>query len=243
LKYLGPNHGQRRLFKFLGLAHHGEKVLRREKQAAAVGFGVSPRRENHGFASYDWIAGRPMSPEDLTEDMLKRLADYCSFRAQTFAAELGDLDALQQMSEHNAQQMGIELGIRLKLERPVIADGRMHPHEWLRRSDGRVLKSDSGSHGDDHFYPGATDIAWDLAGAIVEWRMRPAQTRFFFEVYRRSSGDEAGPRIDDFVAAYVIFRRAYCLMAANALQGSEEQARLERAAAGYVVPSTVMVST
>src|SRR5215472_13402924 len=33
LKYLGPDHGQRRLFKFLGLGHYGEKVLRREKEA------------------------------------------------------------------------------------------------------------------------------------------------------------------------------------------------------------------
>jgi hypothetical protein len=243
LKYLGPGHWQRRLFKFLGLGHYGEEVMGREKQAAAAGFGVSPRRESHGFASYDWIAGRPRSPEDLTEDILRRLADYCSFRAQTFAAELGDLDALQWMSQHNAQQMGIELGIRLKLERPVIADGRMHPHEWLRTSDGQVLKADSGSHGDDHFYPGPTDIAWDLAGAIVEWRMRPAQTRFFLEAYSRSSGDDAGWRIDDFVAAYVIFRRAYCLMAANAMQGSEEQGRLERAAAKYLVPATVLAST
>jgi hypothetical protein len=243
LKYLGPDHGQRRLFKFLGLGHYGEKVLRREKEAAAAGFGVSPRRENHGFASYGWIAGRPMSPEDLTEGMLKRLAAYCSFRAQTFAAELSDLDALQHMAEHNARQMGLELGIGLKPERPVIADGRMHPHEWLHTSDGQVLKSDCGSHGDDHFYPGPTDIAWDLAGAIVEWQMSPPQIRLFIEAYRRYSGDDTGPRIDDFVAAYAVFRRAYCLMAANAMQGSEEQARLDGAAASYVVPSAVMAST
>jgi hypothetical protein len=243
LKYLGPDRGQRRLFKFLGLGHYGEEVLRREKEAAAAGFGVSPRRENHGFASYDWLAGRPMSPKDLTEVMLKRLADYCSFRAQTFAAELRDLDALQHMAEHNARQMGLEPGIGLKLERPAIADGRMHPHEWLHTSDSQFLKSDCGSHGDDHFYPGPTDIAWDLAGAIVEWRMSPPQIRFFLEAYRRSSGDDAGPRIDDFVAAYAVFRRAYCLMAANAMHGSEEQARLERAAARYVVPASVMAST
>ena len=243
LKYLGPDHGQRRLFKFLGLGHYGEKVLRRENEAAAAGFGVSPRRENHGFVSYDWIAGRPMSPKDLTEVMLKRLADYCSFRVQTFAAELSDLDALQHMAEHNARRIGLEPGIGLRLELPVIADGRMHPHEWLHTSDGQVLKSDCGSHGDDHFYPGPTDIAWDLAGAIVEWRMSPPQIRFFLEAYRRSSGDDAGPRIHDFLAAYAVFRRAYCLMAANAMQDSEEQARLERAAASYVVLDAVMVST
>jgi hypothetical protein len=245
LKYLGPDHGHRRLFKFLGLGHYGETVFEREKQIANAGFGISPQREDHGFASYDWVPVRPMSAEDLTEDMLRRLAAYCSFRAHAFAAESTGLDALQQMAEHNAEQMGIELGIRLrfKLERPVVADGRMLPHEWLCRSDGQVLKSDCGCHGDDHFYPGPTDIAWDLAGAIVEWRMSGAQAKYFLEAYRRASDDDPHKRIDDFVAAYAIFRRAYCLMAANALQGTEEQERLERAAAGYLVAVAATVST
>jgi hypothetical protein len=245
LKYLGPSHGQRRLFKFLGLGHYREAVFEREQQIADAGFGISPQPEDHGFASYAWISGRPMSPEDLTEEMLKRLAAYCSFRAHAFAAEFPGLDGLQQMAEHNSEQMGIELGVplRLKLERPLIADGRMQPFEWLRTSDGRVRKTDCGSHGDDHFYPGPTDIAWDLAGAIVEWRMSGAQAQFFLEAYRRASGDDPHRRIDGFVTAYAIFRRAYCLMAANALQGTEEQERLEWAAASYVVPVPATVSS
>ena len=32
-------------------------------------------------------------------------------------------------------------------------------------------------HGDDHFFPGPTDIAWDLAGTIVEWELAPAVDR------------------------------------------------------------------
>lgn len=96
-----------------------------------------------------------------------------------------------------------------------------------------MLKTDSGSHGDDHFFPGASDIAWDLAGAIVEWRMSPAQAETFLAMYRRASGDNAQNRISDYVTAYAIFRSAYCRMAANALQGTEEQPRLEQSAAAY----------
>src|SRR5260370_3027419 len=237
LKYLTSNHSHRLLLKFIGLGHYGEKVFEREEQIAGAGFGLVPRRQAHGFASYDWIPGRPMSCADvndgLTEDVLRRLAAYCAFRAETFPVELTGLEAQRQMADHNAQQMALDVPIRLQLERPVIADGRMQPHEWLCTSDGHLVKTDCGSHGDDHFFPGATDIAWDLAGAIVEWRMDDAQARFFLETYRRASGDDPSKRIKDFVTAYTIFRRAYCLMAANALQGTDEQARLERAAAYY----------
>jgi thiamine kinase-like enzyme len=109
----------------------------------------------------------------------------------------------------------------------------MQPHEWLLTKDGQLLKTDSGSHGDDHFFPGPTDIAWDLAGAIIEWRMSSQQVKEFLEHYRQASGDDASARIDDFIKAYAVFRAAYCMMAANAMSGSDEHARLERAAADY----------
>ncbi|MGZ4845604.1 MAG: hypothetical protein ACXVJ1_12730, partial [Candidatus Angelobacter sp.] len=112
-------------------------------------------------------------------------------------------------------------------------DGRMQPHEWLLSKEGSLLKTDSGSHGDDHFFPGPTDIAWDLAGAIVEWQMNEEQTTEFLDRYRRASGDDASVRIDGFIKAYAVFRLAYCLMAANAMSGSDEQPRLQRAADVY----------
>jgi hypothetical protein len=109
----------------------------------------------------------------------------------------------------------------------------MQPHEWLLSTEGKLLKTDSGSHGDDHFFPGPTDIAWDLAGAIVEWQMKEEQIAEFLDTYHRASGDDARVRIDDFIRAYAAFRSAYCLMAANAMSGSDEQTRLQRAANGY----------
>ena len=84
----------------------------------------------------------------------------------------------------------------------MIADGRMQPHEWLLSADGHMLKTDSGSHGDDHFFPGPTDIAWDLAGAMVEWEMTAEQSAILLDLYRQKSGDDAGSRIQHFVIAY-----------------------------------------
>ena len=164
---------------------------------------------------------------------MARVADYCAFRQRAFAVELSDLDALQHMTDHNLHELGLDLPVELRFERPVIADGKMQPHEWLLSVDGKLLKTDCGSHGDDHFFPGPTDIAWDLAGAIVEWQMNEEQTTEFLNLYCRASGDNASARIDGFVRAYTVFRLAYCLMAANAMTGSDEQPRLQQAAATY----------
>jgi hypothetical protein len=221
------------LYKFAGLGHYGDPVLEREQEAAAAGFAIDAAPVEDGFACHPWLSGRPMSASDLTEDVLYRMARYCAFRACTFPAEEAGIDAVQEMAQHNLGQLGFGLRPTLRLEKPVIADGRMQPHEWLLNGDGRILKADSGSHGDDHFCPGPTDIAWDLAGAIVEWRMDSSQTDFFLQAYRQASGDDAMPRIKDFAVAYSAFRSAYCSMAANAMKGSHEEQRLQRAANQY----------
>jgi hypothetical protein len=234
LKYLSPaGNGSQRLFKFLGLGDYGKRVLERENTIAVAGFGLGAQSEPYGFASYPWITGRPMAAADLSHPELERMAAYCAFRCDAFPGEPTDPEALQRMAEHNLHELKLELPVELRAARPVVADGRMQPHEWLRAADGQILKTDSGSHGDDHFFPGVTDIAWDLAGAIVEWRMNAEQVESFLELYRRASGDDASSRIGGFVTAYAAFRSAYCMMAADALQGSDEQARLENAAAQY----------
>ncbi|HEY6253134.1 MAG TPA: hypothetical protein VI685_24510 [Candidatus Angelobacter sp.] len=234
LKYLSAENAESRFYKFLGLGHYGREVLHREARLAASGFAVSPRIESEGFGSYPFVKGRPMSAADTSESALARLAACCASRLHLFAAvESVDLAAMQQMAEHNLEQLRFDVSVNLQLERPVIADGRMQPHEWLLTGAGQMLKTDSGSHGDDHFFPGTVDIAWDLAGAIVEWQMTPAVTKAFLELYRRASGDDAEKRIAGYITAYTVFRCAYCLMAANAIQGTEEHRRLEKAAAFY----------
>lgn len=235
-KYLSDVRARDQLFfKFIGLGHYGEAVLEREALAAHAGFAPLPTMESPGYAAYPLITERPMSANDLREPTLKRMADYCAFRRQNFKTESAPTEALQQMAEHNLAQLKLEISVRLIVDQPVVVDGRMAPHEWLLTSSGQMLKTDSGTHGDDHFFPGVTDIAWDLAGAIVEWKMNHEAVASFLEMYRRASGDDPTPRVGEFIKAYQIFRCAYCLMAANAMQGTEEHARLGRAADEYQV--------
>ncbi len=52
---------------------------------------------------------------------------------------------------------------------PVRIDGRLHAWEWLRRDDGSFLKCDAIDHHASHDLIGCQDIAWDIAGAAVEF--------------------------------------------------------------------------
>jgi hypothetical protein len=233
-KYLvSSGDGPPQLLKFGGLGHYGESAFQIEERIAQAGFGVCPGQAEGGFFSYPWISGRPMQAADLSGDVLRRLADYCAFRQKCFSIETGDLGQLPEMVAHNLSELGIDAAIELELEYPVIADGRMQPHEWVLNGRGEMLKTDSGSHGDDHFFPGPTDIAWDLAGAIVEWRMDVTQAAEFLELYHRASGDDPSGRIEDFIRAYTVFRWAFCRMAAGAMAGTAEQLRLDAAAESY----------
>jgi hypothetical protein len=173
-----------------------------------------------------------MRADDLSADVLTRLAEYCAFRARAFSAQTDEVSALQKMAEHNLHELKLDVPVSLGLERPVVADARMQPHEWLLTNSAQIVKTDSGTHGTDHFFPGPTDIAWDLAGAIVEWRMPVDAQEFLITAYHRASSDDPQPRLSDYIIAYAAFRCAYCAMAANASNGAE-QIRLEHASAQY----------
>lgn len=233
-----------RVYKFEGLGPYGEAPLERSCAAAEAGWGPAVEIERNGFAAYTRIHGRPLSIRDLDATMLETLARYCDFRQREMRADShpsgrqggpqdGAQASLREMLRVNLQE---EFGIECEpgeagIARPVIADGRLMPHEWLRDGDGRIWKTDMASHGDDHFYPGPTDIAWDLAGAIVEWRMEESAAQAFVERYRRLSGDDARGRLPFFLRAYSAFRLGFCRMAAEACV--EERERLTNSAEYY----------
>lgn len=232
-KFLSGELSKRRFYKFLGYGHYGDAILEREQRVAVGGFGPSAQIESDGFCSYPLLHGKPMCAGHLSGTALARLAAYCAFRSREFSVFSGETRPLQQMAEHNLRELKLDLPLQLRLERPVIADGRMQPQEWFLTREDRIMKTDSGSHGDDHFFPGPADIAWDLAGAMVEWRMDVRQGETFLEMYRRASGDDPRERIADYVTAYTVFRCAWCRMAANAVEDQKEQQRLRNASAMY----------
>lgn len=220
------------LLKFEGLGRYGESVLQRSSLVAGAGFGPSCECDLAGFVRCNMVAGRPAVGE-LDRETLHRLADYCAFRVRQFASPNSDVTELQRMASFNLQQiLGVPLDVTLPIIHSVIADSRMMPHEWLRTPSGLLMKTDAASHGNDHFYPGPTDIAWDLAGAIVEWRMSPAAAAEFVVNYAAQSGDDASTRISQYTAAYLAFRIGFLDMASQSAADGE-RSRLERDANAY----------
>lgn len=212
-----------RLYKFEGLGPPGDEVRARADALAARGVAPPPRDEGDGWVSYPWLSMNERPG-------IERLARYCALRPELCPAPCG-LEDLVPMAEKNlALLTGAPLGLgRLEVVRPAIPDARMDPHEWL--GDAKV---DGAADGDGHTFPGPTDIAWDLAGAIVEHDLDRVARRALLDVYRAASGDDASRRIGAWLVAYTAFRGGRALMAhARAQQGTPEEARLAREIARY----------
>jgi len=224
------------LFKYEGLGRYGQACRARAALTGEAGFGPSASDAGDGFTQYPIIPGWLLSSADLSEGVLERMANYLAFRGEMFRAAPAPTRPLEAMTQFNCKQLtgkSIE-NFYLEVERPVIADGRMMPHEWLcLHSEAKLLKLDNAAHGDNHFFPGPVDIAWDLAGAIVEWDLQADAAAYFLGCYQSASGDNARRRLSHYLVAYCAFHGGYSFMAATAMEGSSEQKLLLRDALRY----------
>ena len=222
-----------RLFKFEGLGSAGRAARHRASALAAEGIALDPSDEGDGWTSYLWC-GRPMQPSDLDRSLIEHIAHYCARRPALCPLA----SAEHELEPVVAKNLRVVLGERnevdsissrllLPLERIATTDSRLAPHEWLRMEDGSVRKTDAIDHGDDHFFPGPTDIAWDLAGAIVEWEMDRDAREHLLACYRRVSGDDAAKRVDAWILAYASIRGAFTAFAIHGSSAAEAQ-RLTR---------------
>ncbi|MGI9101965.1 MAG: hypothetical protein ACR2IF_05930 [Terriglobales bacterium] len=237
---------RRRWYKFEGHGHFGQAVSERSRLLGEAGFSPKLLGRRDGFGEYALVQGRAMSVADLSSELLERIADYCALRAVEFSCRTPETQLRSMVGFNLREQLGIETenGLdELSGGRPVITDNRMLPHEWMIGTSGALLKTDAASHGDDHFFPGPVDIAWDLAGAIVEWEMSSDAAQFLMDRFRRRSGDDARKRLPAYVLGYSVFRMAYCSMAAFAMRGTAEEIRLRRAAQRYRAQAEAQAKT
>jgi hypothetical protein len=211
-------------FKFEGFGRFGKLVRTQAEALAQAGFSPGLQVWDKGFGGYEFLHGRPLRSADLTEDLLSAIASHCVFRLTNFPAVDSDATMLQEMMRVNLEiEFGRQRKVdRLQVERPVYADCRMMPHEWFSTTEGKILKTDSVGHGEGHQLPGPVDIAWDLAGAIIEWGLSPVQTDFFLSEYRRQSGENPRNRLHGYLLAYSILSAAQCRMAAASASSQRE---------------------
>jgi hypothetical protein len=233
LKFLSRD--KQTFFKFEGLGQYGEQVREREQMLAAE-FGAGYLGQERGFGIHVLAAGTCCGPGDVTPALLRHIARYCTWRTVAFPAKIADhsISQLEQMANINCERgLGFAPDLRLDLQRPVICDGRMQPYKWIAVGEHRWIKLDGSTHGDDHFFPGPSDIAWDLAGACVEWNLSASAREFFLNEYTRLSGDRPDARLPGYELAYSAFRLGWSQMAAASVACRVEQERLLNEAERY----------
>jgi len=227
LKYLSTN--GRELFTFEGHRPYGATVRARNEQMSQAGWAPVYLGQADGFGAHLMPSRRLPRQVDLNQLLLEHMAQYCAWRAREFGVAEIDVGELENMTRVNLERgFGIiPKYLRLPIGRAAICDNRMAPEHWLA-DDGRILKLDAALHGDDHFFPGPCDIAWDLAGVIVEWELDSPAREFFLTKYQSSSGDYVMSRIEDYELAYAMFRLAWSKTAAASVADTEEGAGLMR---------------
>ena len=231
LKFLSPD--RRQFVKFEGMGPLGSQVRERAFTLAEGGFSPAVADARDGFLSYQTLGGRTLRKQDVSPSVLERIALYCSFRISNFSYTPPFSSELAHMLEFNVQQ---EFGRELRLDpgllgstNPVLADGRMQPFEWIAPPQGELLKTDAISHGDNHFFPGPCDIAWDLAGAIIEWNLSSEAAEFLLRRFKQLSGIDVAQKLEAYMLAYCVFRLGFCKMAVSTVLGSREESRLKTA--------------
>ena len=177
--------------KFIGLGRSGADKLERARALHRAGFSPEPVTLRHGILVEIWLEKAcPLST--ATPDALRRLADYLIFRARHFPANGNSgarLTELLEMARVNvAEALGKPaaasldrwppeiLGPLQARVRPIVTDHRLHRWEWLRTADGRLIKTDALDHASAHDLIGCQDVAWDVAGGIIEFGLSAADT-------------------------------------------------------------------
>jgi hypothetical protein len=226
-----PQHERRKLrgagtlVRFVGLGSAGAGKLPRAQQLADASFSPKPCGLSHGFLVREFAPGAPLVEGEMDAALLERMAGYLAHLRLAFTLPGQERTPLHEMMVTNLA--GHPLARRIESleagdEPPVAVDGRMMPHEWLRTQTG-YLKVDALDHHDDHFFPGPTDIAWDLAGAAVEFGMDRAARAALVERYLRISRDRTiARRLPFYTAAYLACRIGYVSLAMETLGDSRE---------------------
>lgn len=93
---------------------------------------------------------------------------------------------------------------------PGYGDGRLAPHEWIRSPDGRIHKVDNHGHAGDHTWVGRQPLAWDLAGAEVEWGLDARRAGTLCGLVQRLTGYACSAR------TRAVYRAGYCVFRAAA---------------------------
>lgn len=237
--------GSSLLWKFEGLSGGADAARERMARLARRGWTVGPLDSFQGFVARPWIEGKPLCRESCDPAILAHMGCYIAEAAMPPVSEsewCAALDRVREMSYWNVRESLGEavaertrewIGAVAEPPGPTYGDGRLGPEEWLRGPGGRLVKVDCVGHRTDHTLIGAQPVAWDLAGAIVEWGLEGEAARALLKAFVAAGGEPPPASVLRFYClAYAAFRLGQCAMCMRPADPKERR-RLERAVRFY----------
>lgn len=219
------------LLRFAGLGEKGRETFARACRLGEAGFSPRPLGLRHGFLVERWEDEAKLDPRQDRPALIARLAEYLAFRARHLpagpqsGATLAELDAMRRLNirELCGFEPVLPSAPSESLVRRVQTDNRMHAWEWLRRRDGRIVKTDASDHCDAHDLIGCQDIAWDAVAARIEFDLSEGE---FSDLCVRLNA--AGCALESallafYETAYPVFEAASFMMDAQAPLSSEDR--------------------
>jgi hypothetical protein len=213
-KYLAWRTGERVLLRFGGLGAIGERKMQMARALHAGGFIPEPLDLVHGFLVERWCENaRPLSPD---EKPIEAIGRYVGARARLFPADEESGATIAELLTMCRRNISLALGgpeasrldrfdaLRLQARvHRVRTDNKLDRGEWLRLADGRLLKADAVDHHQGHDLIGCQDVAWDVAGATIEFDLMPDDTARLIAL----TGRDVDPALLElFRIAYSAFR-------------------------------------
>ncbi len=252
--------GRQVLFKFMGLAAQppdlastAEAAAGLLRRRAAKGLAPPALGTALGFVASEWLPGAPLPAAAAPPNMAARLGHYIAHVAgpPLSGDELPAATArLREMLVANTQEaLGDEAAAHARrIDCPAApglgsyGDGHMQPHEWIVRA-GEPFKVDSVGHDCDHTLVGKQPVVWDVAGAVVEWRLDADDTAQLLRAFGAVSGEDiTAPVLRFYQAAYLALRAGQCALAAQ-VHDPYERNRLLAAYARYREQLSALIAT
>lgn len=231
--------------RYAGLGRTGSRKLDLARRLHAAGFVPEPAGFRHGFLVERWCTdARPLDPAADRARLLDHLTAYLACRATLPPGPYrgASAHALLTMARRNAE-LGLGRDAARALDRwethldrldattrTVAIDGRLQAWEWLVTPGGTILKTDAVDHHASHDLVGPQGIAWDVAGAVVEFTLSAGEEAALVGQLGMTASCDAMPF---WRACYAAFQLGAWTMARDAAGDVAERARLDEEVLRY----------
>lgn len=227
------------LVKFTGIDELAHQRMKAGAALAEAGFIPRQAGSAYGFLVEEWLCARPADVAASNNDVIDLVGRYLGFRARHLPAPQGgaSLSDLCAMALFNTERaVGAARVLKARLDnvgrlprrlRRVDTDNKLHRWEWLIGDDSQMLKTDAIDHCAAHDFVGCQDIAWDIAGAAVEFGLSAREReRLAAIVAAEADSDTSAEILDVFEFCYLAFQLGFWTYARMAATGTEA-ARIE----------------